>query len=117
MIDLDAVIAAEVKGDPIPVKIGKKTYKLRPEMPWETAKLIGQDDARAALESVVVNGDASKFADAVLADHPTLMAIAQRLGAIYGTGESSASSRSSTNGGTRSRPTSRSSTGSTRAAP
>jgi hypothetical protein len=117
VIDLDAVIAAEVKGDPIEVKVGKKTYKLRAEMPWETVQLIGKDDARAALESVVVNGDASKFADAVLTDRPTLMQIAQRLGAIYGTGESSASPRSSSSGGTRSRPTSRGTTNKTPAAP
>jgi hypothetical protein len=29
VIDLDAVIAAEVRGDPIEVKVGKKTYKLQ----------------------------------------------------------------------------------------
>jgi hypothetical protein len=117
VIDLDAVIAAEVKGDPIPVKVGGKTFKLLPEMPWEAPVLIGKDDARGALACLSVNGDGDKFADAVLADHPTLKQVAERMATIYGLGESSASPRSSTNGGTRSRPTSKGSTRSTSAAP
>lgn len=117
MIDLDEVIAAEVRGEPIDVRVGKKIYKLLPEMPWETAVLIGQNDIRGALTSVCANGNGDKFAAAVLADHPTLDQITDRLIAIYAVGESSASQRSSPKGGKRSRPTSKGSTASTSAAP
>ena len=116
-VDLDAVIAAEVAGEPIPVKVGGKTYKVRPEMPWDTARLVGDGDAHAAFAGLTVNGDGPAFAEAMLADNPSWQQITARLNAIYATGESAASQRSSTNGGRRSRPTSKPSTGSTSAAP
>lgn len=121
MIDLDAVIAAEVRGDPIEVKVGGKKFKLKPVMPWEAPVLIGENNARDALACLTVNGDGPAFAEAVLADGPTLLEIASRMNAIYAVveqgseGKSSASPRSSARGGARSRPTSKRTTSSTRA--
>lgn len=115
MIDLNEVIAAETTGDPIEVKIGRKKFKVKPEMPWETAVLFGQGDLRGAVASITANGDGATFADAVLADHPTTAQIEGRLMAIYAVGESGASSTSSPSGGKRSRPTSNGSTASTSA--
>lgn len=118
MIDLDAVIAAEVSGDPIEVQVGGKTYKLRPEMPWDTAVLIGRGHADQAVAGLVVDEkDAPAFVSAFLAGNPVWSEVTRRINAVYGTGESVASRRSSTNGGRRSRPTSNGSTRSTSAAP
>lgn len=90
-VDLDAVIAAETTGEPIDVTVGGETYRLLPEMPWDTANLIGQSKVREAFAGLVVDGSADGFADAMLADRPTWKQITSRLNAIYATGESSAS--------------------------
>lgn len=116
MIDLDAVIAAEVSGEPVEVAVAGATYRLHPEMPWNTAVLIGQSDAHRAFAGLCVNGDGDAFAAAVLADNPSWGQITQRLNAIYATGESAASQPSSTSDGDSSRPTSNASTDSTPAA-
>lgn len=116
MIDLDSVIAAELRGEPLQVTVAGATYGLHPEMPWRTPTLIGQNDPAGAFASLVVDGDPNAFADACLADDPSWGQITSRLNAIYATGESAASQSSSTNGGRRSRPTSNASTSSTSAA-
>lgn len=126
-LDLDAVLAAEVAGEPIPVTVKGKKYKLHADMPWNTARLVGTGDAHAAFASLVVEGDADAFAKAMLDGNPPwsvfdddgklVGGVSYRMNQIYATGESAASQRSSTNGGRRSRPTSNASTTSTPAAP
>lgn len=117
-VDLDAVIAAEVSGDPIDVTVGGKKYKLVPEMPWNVSILVGNGEAFAAFASLVVDEKkGSAFAAAMLTGKPGWPEVTRRMNAIYAVGESEASQRSSAANGRSSRPTSSTTTDSTPAAP
>lgn len=108
MIDLDAIIAAEVRGETITVQAGGALFELIASLPFDIVDMIF-DDPRQALAYIAVE-DGEAFAAAVLADHPTQSVIFDRVNAIYQAGESAASSSSSGNGSTSSRPTSSAST-------
>lgn len=120
-LDLNAKRAArsEAENEPHEVALGydpegnEQVFRLRPRMPLEFPSLLQRGQFREAMELILVDpSDWQRMRDAV-PEEDELLAMAN----LYGVdaGEPLASTRSSTNGGPRSRPTSNASTRSTSA--
>lgn len=115
VVDFDAIRAETQPGEPIEVRSGKQTFHMHPEMPWDFAVAWAAGNVQEAIGLLVPAKEVEGFRALLFADSASRETALKRIQAIYGTGESSASSRSSTNGGTRSRPTSARTTRSTSA--
>jgi hypothetical protein len=118
-IDLNATRAArsEAENQPHEVVLGfdasgaEQVFLLRPRMPLEFPSLLARGLFREAMELILVNPeDWQRMRDAVPEEDELL-----QMANLYGVdvGEPPASNRSSTNGGRKSRRTSKGSTGST----
>lgn len=115
-IDLDAAKAArmEAAGEPHIFVFGGKEFELPHELPVRFGYLI-IDDVEEAMRCVL-DGQADEFW-ALEPSNQDISELLMQFRAVYGIGpgESSASAGSSTNGGSRSRPTSPAATRSTSA--
>jgi hypothetical protein len=115
VVDFDAIRAEIKPGEPVEVRTGRHVFHVHPEMPWDFAVAWAAGRVQDALALLVPAKELDQFRAAVFADNASRETALARIQAIYDVGESKASSRSSTNGGTRSRPTSKRTTGSTSA--
>lgn len=109
VVDFDAIQAEVTQGEPVEVKSGDTVFLVHPSWPW--LSIVAWDAGRVddALKAILVDeGQAEAFRDALFAGSASSSIALRRLAAVYSVeGESKASSRSSTNGGNRSRPTSK----------
>lgn len=108
-VDFDAIRAETQPGEPIEVHSGKDVFHVHPECPWSFVVAWDEGKVDDALATLVPKGELDGFRTMVFADNPSRATALKRLMAIWASepGESKASSRSSANGSTRSRPTSK----------
>lgn len=109
VVDFDAIQAEVSQGEPVEVRVGDTVILVHPEWPWDSLVAWDNGDTDASLKAVVVDPDqAQTLHDALFAGSASRSIALKRLAAVYSVeGESKASQRSSTNGGRRSRPTSK----------
>lgn len=107
-VDFEAIRAETAPGEPVEVVAGKTKFLVRPELPWLAVEAWDRGDVDEALRAVLIDEKhLGKFRDLLFGDGASKNVALRRLVSIWNVeGESSASSRSSANGGTRSRPTS-----------
>lgn len=112
VVDFDAIQAEVSQGEPVEVRSGDTVILVHPEWPWDSLVAWDNGDVDASLTAVVVDPMQVEAFHALLFAGSASRSIAlKRLAAVYAVeGESGASSRSSANGGKRSRPTSKGTT-------
>lgn len=115
VVDFDQIRSETELGEPIEVTYQDQTFHVHPEFPWEAAVQWDAGNIDDALAQLVPDDELDGFRAMLFGDKPSRATALGRLLRIWRVepGESKASSRSSVNGGTRSRPTSKRTTGST----